>query len=271
MTMNRVVLNIALCFTILNLLSACNNIEYSPNQRFDRDSPQNLNAKNLKRLLEAPADDTIRFVLSGDSQREYISSEKFVRTVNGLKGIDFVVLAGDISDFGLLREMEWVNEIFSKLNVPYIGVIGNHDLVANGERVFKRMFGELNFSFVYQGVKFVCHNTNSREVAFNGSVPDMPWLKGQMAPQEGVNAYITVAHVPPENGDFDNALAEEYINVINGSPNTLAALFAHTHSHYIFHPGAGDIPYIVTNALENREFVLVEIINGKLTYENIQY
>lgn len=258
------------CSLIL-FLTACNSFEYSPNQVFDRNSPQYLNRKSLQRLAESVKDDTIRFVLTGDSQREYTHSEELVRTVNNIPGVDFVLLAGDISDFGLLQEMEWVNEIFSKLKMPYIGVIGNHDLVANGEKVFRRMFGELNFSFVYGGVKFVCHNTNSREVAFDGSVPDLPWLREQFKAEEGVTAYIGVAHVPPNNGDFDTSLSEQYVNVINNSPNTLAALFAHTHSKNLFYPGGGNIPYVVTNAIENREFVLIEIINGKFSFKNISY
>lgn len=256
---------------VIILFQSCNSIEYSPNQAFDRDSPRDLNKKNLEWLSQNTADDTIRFVLTGDSQRQYSSSKDLVKTVNAIPGVDFVFLAGDISDFGLLQEMEWVNGIFSGLKVPYIGVIGNHDLVANGEEAFKRMFGELNFSFVYQSVKFVCHNTNSREAAFNGHVPDIAWLKGQLVPEDGVKAYITVAHVPPNNGDFDANLSEEYIHTINNSPNTLAALFAHIHDYDVFYPEGGEIPYICTNAIQHRQFILAEIVNGKFKFKNIEY
>ncbi|PWG79600.1 metallophosphoesterase family protein [Pararcticibacter amylolyticus] len=250
---------------------ACNELEYSPNQAFDNDTPRDLNNKNIKRLLETEGDDTIRFVLSGDSQREYSNSKALVSAVNKMKGIDFLFLAGDISDFGLVQEMEWIDDIFSRLQVPYIGVIGNHDMVANGERAYRRMFGDFNFSFIYKGVKFVCHNTNSREKAFDGTIPNLPWLKEQMSYEEGVNAYVTVAHVPPGNEDFDNSVKDEYIDVLNSSPNTLAALYAHTHREDLFYPGAGKIPYIVTDAIEHRQFVLVEISNGKLTFETIRY
>lgn len=252
-------------------LQGCDSIEYSPNQSFDAESPKDINKKNLQRLAETPGDDTLRFVLTGDSQREYRYSEKLVDTINKIPGVDFVLLDGDISDFGLLQEMEWVHAIFAKLKVPYLGVIGNHDLVANGEAAFKKMYGELNYSFIYQGVKFVCHNTNSRESSFSGNVPDLNWLKNEMAPEAGVDAYISVAHVPPYPGDFDPALVEDYINVVNGSPNTLAALFAHTHTAGVSYFHDQNIPYIVTNAIENREFVLVEIVKGKLTYKNVEY
>jgi len=262
-----------LFFSVLSvaLLQACSSIEYSPNQSSDSKSPRDLNKKSLARLAETPGDDTIRFVLTGDSQREYKYSKKLVDVVNKIPGVDFVFLAGDISDFGLLQEMEWVHSIFSKLKMPYIGVIGNHDLVANGEEAFIKMFGELNFSFVYQGVKFICHNTNSREAKFSGNVPDLPWLAQQLKPQEGVSAYIPVAHVPPDGIDFDPRLLDEYTRMINRSPNTLAALFAHTHSHDVYYFYGDPIPYLITDAIEHRQFLLIEIVNGKLNYKNIEY
>ena len=253
------------------LFSACELIEYSPNQAFDKDTPRDLNKKNLQRLFEQPADDTIRFVLTGDSQRAYKNASDLVNVVNGIKGVDFVLLAGDISDFGLLGEMEWVNQIFSNLKMPYIGVIGNHDMVANGENVYRRMYGPKDFSFTYQGVKFLCHNTNCREVNFNGQVPDMNWIEKELAPSPDVKGYIAVAHVPPFSVDFDKALENKYVDLVNSSPNTLAALYAHNHSEEVNHSYSESIPYIVTQAIVRRQFMLFEIVNGKLTYESIPY
>lgn len=252
-------------------LSSCNGLEYSPNQAFNADSPKELNKKNLALLQEASKDDTIRFILCGDTQREYSNTDKMVNAINEIHGVDFVFIAGDISDFGLLLEMDLIAQKLNRLKSPYIGVIGNHDMRANGEKIYKTMFGETDFSFVYQGVKFVCHNTCSREVDFDGSLPDLPWLKAQMQPQDGVNAYIAVAHVPPQDGDFDASLSEEYINIVNGSPNTLAGLYAHTHRQYLYFPHDQNIPYIITDATEHRSFILLEIVNGVLNYKTIYY
>lgn len=257
---------------LLALFLGCGGLEYSPNQVFSGDSPRNINRNSINRLNEEQGDARIRFILTGDSQRAYKHSKDLVDAINKLPEIDFVVLDGDISDFGLYQEMESIDQIFSKLSRPYIAVIGNHDLVANGERVYKHMFGELNFSFVYQGVKFVCHNTNSRESSFEGNVPDLAWLKQQLLPETGVDAYISIAHVPPDDADFDESLATEYVSTINNSPNTLAALFAHTHNHRVFYPGfQKTIPYIITDPIEKRKFVLIEILDGKLKFENITY
>ncbi|WP_256009017.1 metallophosphoesterase family protein [Desertivirga xinjiangensis] len=252
-------------------ISGCDNLEYSPNQAFDKNTPTDLNNKNLDKLFAAPADDTIRFVVAGDTQRQYKNTRDLVNTVNKIPNIDMLLLAGDISEFGLLEEMEQINELLEKLTIPYITVVGNHDFVGNGDQVFKRMFGKLNFSFVYHGTKFICHNTNSREFKFNGRVPDLNWLTEEFLPEPGVDNYVAIAHILPLSWDFDVSLTEQYINVINGNPKTRAAFYAHDHSYSIHYPHNQNIPYVVTNAMINREFLLVEIINGTLSYKNIKY
>ncbi|HEY1025870.1 MAG TPA: metallophosphoesterase [Sphingobacteriaceae bacterium] len=253
------------------LFSACDNMEYSPNQKFDKDTPSNLNAANIERLLDTPPDDTLRFILSGDTQRGYSETADFVEKVNRMPEIDFVLLAGDISDFGLLQEMEWMAEIYAQLEMPYIAVVGNHDLAANGDEVFKRVFGDLNFSFVYDGYKFVCLNTNSREANFNGTIPDLTWLNAQMQPQPGISGYFAVSHVSPFSIDFDKKLEIPFVYALQQSGNCLASLHAHDHSSGQYSPYGNGIPFIVANAILNREFTLIEVINGELEATEIQY
>jgi Icc protein len=269
------------------LLPGCDKIEYSPNQRFDSNSPVDLNQKNIGKLLSSKdQDDTLRFILSGDSQRHYDNSADFVEAVNKMKGIDFVILDGDISDFGLLQEMEWVNQIYSKLKVPYIGVIGNHDLQAKGSDVFQHMYGKLNYSFVYDSIKFVCHDTNSREYNFDGATPDLPWLRNEFKPDSKIKAFISVAHVPPFINDFDPGMESEYLSILT-SVNLLGSLYAHiNHAGIYYYSSINDVtpdfkdeliqnegfpPFIVTNAIEERGFRVIEIINGQLHAKNVNY
>jgi len=252
-------------------LCRCTDFEYSPHQVFDGKSSVALNNKNLARLLQTPADDTLRFVVAGDSQAAENDVSLFVKTVNGIPGIDLIFLAGDISEFGALQEMEWLAGEFKRLKAPYLGVIGNHDLLGNGSKVFERMFGARNYAFVYGGVKFVCHDTNSREYNFNGKVPDIDWLKSELAADENVNFYIPVAHVRPYTTDFDASLSTPYTDALNSNPKTLASFYAHDHSFGEYRPNNSRIPLIVTTSLGERGFLLVEIVNGQLTYERINF
>src|SRR5687768_195055 len=78
--------------------------EYSPNQSEDGDSARELTKQNLARLAALPADDTLTIAFAGDSQNFYDEVESFVQEVNQHREVDLVLVAGDISDFGLLQE-----------------------------------------------------------------------------------------------------------------------------------------------------------------------
>ena len=255
----------------LLLSAACNKLEYSPNQVFDKDSHTNINAKSLARLGSGNDDDTVRFVFTGDTQRSLNETVDFCTKVNSMQGIDFVVLAGDITEFGVLKEMDWVADAFTKLNRPYLAVIGNHDLTSRGRDVFQRMFGELNYSFTYGGVKFICHDTNGREYKFNSKVPNINWLQSQLQTSTDVSSYVVMSHVPSNSGDFDPNLVESYHSTFAQAPRLLASLHAHYHTFEEYYPDNSGVPYIITSAMEKREFLVVEIINNKLSFERTYF
>lgn len=256
-----------LCISVFS----CKNIEYNPSQLFDKNSYKDINATNLKRLGNGSQDDTVRFIITGDTQRWYDEAVKFYKKVNAMKGIDFVVVAGDVTEFGTLKEMQWLAEKFNKLQAPYVTVIGNHDLTMRGRDVFLQMYGHLNYSFVYGGVKFICHDTNSREYAFNGTVPNIPWLKKELKPEDGVRNYVAISHVPPISDDFDENLIEDYAAAFGGTQGFLTSFHAHNHNFEMFRLDNSRIPYVITSAMGKREFLLVEIINNKLSFEQIPF
>src|SRR5687768_3869626 len=101
----RLVYNL-LAVVSLVFFGCTDSIEYSPNQSDDSDSPHELTKHNLALLKASPVDDTLTIAFIGDSQNFYDEVEPFVRKVNQQKEIDLVLIAGDISDFGLLQEFE---------------------------------------------------------------------------------------------------------------------------------------------------------------------
>ncbi len=253
-------------------LSACDKFEFSPYQTDNTARPSELNNKNILKLLakEKESDDTIRFVFTGDSQRFYNELEDLIGKVNTLPGIDFLVLAGDISDFGLLQEFLWINDRLERLNIPYMAVVGNHDLLANGGVIYKAMFGEKNFSFMYKKYKFIFHDTNSREYGFNGSVPNMPWLHYQLN-DKNAQWMVGVSHIPPYDTDFDRALEEEYKNLFSSHPSFILSLNGHRHEtwdsfHYDDH-----VRYITSNAVNKKSFIVFELVNGNITKNLVEY
>lgn len=261
---------IAAVMIVWGIVGCRDSFEFSPNQVFDGDSERQLNAKNLAWLDSLPKDDTITIAFVGDSQRFYDELTNFIDTVNQLSNVDFVLLAGDISDFGLLEEFELINEKFTTLNKPYIGVIGNHDVLGKGDEVFERMFGPLNFSFTYQGVKFVLHNTNSKEYN-TGNVPDMNWIRSQLVKSDSAQYFIMVSHVPPFSDDFDKALEGEYATTLEETPSLLVSLHGHIHEHKDGYPYNDGIRYITAPSFDLQSFVLVQVVDGKIITRLIYY
>lgn len=246
------------------IMTGCEKMEYSPNQAFSESSEKDLNRKNIERLIATPNnDDTIRIAFIGDTQRFYDECELFVNAVNNMAGVDMVIIAGDISQYGLLREFEWINGIFSRLKMPYISIIGNHDMVGNGMEIYKHTFGPMDFTFVYDSVKFVCHNTNSREYAFNGSVPDIAWLGREAITGPEIKRVLPVSHVPPYHADFDPNLEAIYARTIRSSEKTTLSLHGHVHYSQDFYPYDDGVRYINGYAMDHRAFIMIDIVGAE--------
>jgi Icc protein len=258
--------NFLVTLLMFPLLWGCQVNEYSPNQKFNEKSPTEVNARELKTLPQKPPGSPLRIAVSGDTQRTYKETQLFVDHINSRNDIDFVFLNGDVSDFGLLAEFEGVEKIYSGLKVPFITIIGNHDQLANGYDVYKRMFGPVNFTFNYGGVKFVCFDSNSREHNFDGKIPDMDWLHENLKLEPGVKNLIAMSHVSSTDSDFDSRLTAPYEELMNSTPGVLASIHSHQHSaHLIYSNNGTGVPYIITDAIVNRAYTLIDINNDRLT------
>jgi len=266
-------MRINLLFCLLTIfLYSCTSDEFSPNQKFNSQSPTEVNAREIAELPKKDVGAHVKIAVSGDTQREYGASRDFVTYVNSRNDIDFVILNGDVSDFGLLLEFQGVYKIYSELKVPFITVIGNHDQVANGFEIYKLMFGATNFTFDYAGIKFVAHDSNSREHNFDGTTPDLNWLRQNLGLDNGTDHIIALSHVPPTDGDFDQALRNDYETLFNRTPGMLASIHSHQHTpDVIYRKDGNGIPFIITNAIVNRAFTIIDITNGDLTAQAINF
>lgn len=245
---------IAFC---LMILPSC--FDYNPNQIMLEDDEKDLNFKNLTKLTANPASETIRFALMGDTQRFYDEAAEFVENVNTRDDIDFVVHAGDISDFGLAKEFKWVRDIMKEIRVPYFTVVGNHDLLANGKKVYLEMFGDFNFSFEYGDYKFIMLDTNSREYGFNGRVPDLEWLQSQLDDNIEDKRVIVISHIPPFDADFDSNLEAEYAKILSDDPNASLSLHGHRHSFDDQEYYNDGVRYFVTTTVQKQGYAVVTL------------
>jgi len=253
-------------------LQACDDLfEYSPYVIDFDEHETNLTQKNISLLLANEVPDTLTIALAGDSHRFYDESEEVVSTINNHYDIDFFIHTGDIADFGIPRQYQWGNDIFSKLNAPYFVVVGNHDLVSNGNDSYREMFGDYNFSFVYGRYKFVFLNTNSREYAFNGEVPDIGWFENEISPSEDFEKAVVVFHTPPFDNDFDSELEEPFVDVLTRFNNVLFVTHGHLHGFNFSYPYVDEIPFVNTPSPEKKQFVIIKIFNHEFTVDPIGF
>jgi 3',5'-cyclic AMP phosphodiesterase CpdA len=263
--MVRIALLVLACIPV-----ACEMLHYSPHQDDLPSSASRVNQKNIARILATPPGDELRIAFVTDTQNHYDESLHFVQDVNARDDIDFVVNGGDITHYGVSQEYEWMHEIFSTLEVPYLAVIGNHDLLANGSDLYEAVYGERNFAFVYAGTKFVFLDTNSRDYGFPGDVPDLDWLRDELAPSSTVDRTIVIGHVPPDHIDFDSDLEQRFAGILEKNLYVPLALYGHNHKYAVQRP-YGQVAHLVTDSVEARQYTLVSLSKDSVSYETVDF
>ena len=228
-------------------LSACDLIDYHPYDGRLTISERDINDHNIPLIEAATKDkDTIRFVLMGDTQRSYDETEDFVKHINTKKdSIDFI---------------------------PYVGLIGNHDVIGNGDQVFNKLFGEENFSFIVRDVKFVCLNTNAIEYDYSHPVPDFGFLKEEL--QDSTRHYsrtIVAMHARPGSEQFDNNVKDVFQLYIREFPSLLFCLNAHNHQLQVEDLFDDGIIYYGCSNIAKRNYLLFTLTPDGYTYEIINF
>jgi outer membrane protein assembly factor BamB len=105
-----------------------------------------------------------------------------IRDVNNLEGLDFVLLGGDITDFGSDEEIAAAKNIIDSLKYKYYIVAGNHDAKwsESGCNTFRKVFGYENFEFECKGWRFIGCNSGPDMRMAPALIPQesMEWLRG---------------------------------------------------------------------------------------------
>lgn len=250
--------NLALFLLIALAISSC--IKYSPYEVTISEDEANQIEKNLQKLKSRNQEgDTITFAFIGDTQRFYDEAIDFVDAVNRRNDIEFVIVSGDLTDFGLDDEFTGMSYILRRLNVPFLTVIGNHDLIYNGRKVYERMFGPLNYSFHYKRIKFVMTNSNSREFAFDGTVPDISWINNQLSDTGNYMNAVVVGHVPPGNDDFDPNLEMPYANTLAKWEKTTLSMNGHNHDFGVGEPYGDNVTYLNSFSVSKGYYLVVRL------------
>jgi hypothetical protein len=268
---------------VLLLGAGC--LEYSPHALPTASSERDLHRKAIARLDATPPPTILKFALIGDVQLRFEEARAAVAAANRIQGLSFVVQLGDFTHVGLLDEYQPMLDVFEDLSVPYFVVIGNHDQLGNGRAIYERMFGPVNDAFTFGGTRFLLVDTNSREVAFDGSVPDLGWLRSHLegpaaeectaianeavGREEGEAPVVMFAHVASDAEEFDAALRPEQAALL-ASGGVRATFHAHEHR---FRSGEHDgVPFFVAGGVEDRAMlVATQRPDGGLDVERVGF
>ena len=252
------------------LSSSCKKLfSYSANEIQIEEKDRDQNIKNIERLQSKEPNDSFRFVVISDCQRFYEEMDEFIEKINGFPGISFLVLNGDITDFGQRSEYLWISQRLQKLSFPFLVVIGNHDMLGNGRELYKQMFGPENFGFSYSGHKFIALNSNSQEVGHNGSLPDTAWLQQELSSTPSQEKIFVFAHLAPFSGDFDRSLEQTYVRILTNNGNVIYSIHGHEDISYSGQPYGPPVNYLVVNSIKEKSFVLINVKSNDITVEEI--
>ena len=244
---------------------------YNANEIKIEEKDKDQNTKNLERLQSKGQKDSFCFVVISDTQRFYDDLDDFVEKVNSNPDISFVVLNGDITDFGLRSEYLWISHRLQKLSFPFLVVIGNHDMLGNGRELYKQMYGPENFGFSFSNHKFIVLNSNSQEVGHNGSLPDTSWLQQELSATPSQQKIFILSHLAPFSGDFDRSLEQPYVKMLANNGNVIYSIHGHEDISYLGQPYGPPVNYLVVNSISDRSFVLIKVNKNNTEVEKISF
>lgn len=267
-----------LLFWIFFLFKGCDHpFVYSPFESAVPERFRHTTEKNLRLLQQRDTLDNKPFkvALISDSHYHFRDLSETVEDINKKQEAAFIILAGDITENGLLKEYEIFHELMSRSAIPYLTVIGNHDHLSNGSATYRELFGPLNYTFTFNHVKFVAWDNTVWE---SHSIPDLNWLEDSLDPrvEEGIaNAgvpyhhVIPLSHIPP----FD-LQADSYRDEYTGLLSSKGIRFSiHGHKHEFF---SGDlygdgVTYLTIGSPQKRSYAVLTISPEKIMVEKISF
>jgi outer membrane protein assembly factor BamB/predicted phosphodiesterase len=159
-------------------------------------------------FLSAAAQSPLVFVHLSDthigSQTAADDLRRTVKDINENTAIQFVVISGDITEFGSDNEIKLAKRILDSLNKPWHIVPGNHDgnWSENGANTFKKVFGSETFSFKAGGYRFLGTNCGPNMRMGPGQIPreNIVWLDSILKTIPNSTPIIFMNHYPMDDG-----------------------------------------------------------------------
>jgi outer membrane protein assembly factor BamB/predicted MPP superfamily phosphohydrolase len=158
-----------------------------------------------------------------------------VQDLNNQNDIDFVILSGDVTEFGSDEELKLAKRILDGLKLPLYIVPGNHDSnwSESGANSFRKIFGGETFFFEHKGYQFLGTTSGPNMRMSPGQIPreNIVWVDSifNANPNKDI-PLISINHYP-----LDSSLNNWYELVDRlQTRNTQFALCGHGHSNRLY-------------------------------------
>lgn len=192
-----------------------------------------------------------------------------VKDINANDSIAFVIITGDITEFGSKKELEEASKEFDLLKKPWYIIPGNHDTKwsESGCNDFSKIFGAETFCFQHNGVWFIGTSSGPNMRMGPGQTPreHIVWLE-QKLQSAGKEAPIVYVNHYPQDSDMNN-----WYVVLDMLRNYNVQLFMCGHGHRNKKLDIEGAPGIMgrSNLRANDPvggYNIVSIQNGKISY-----
>ena len=131
-----------------------------------------------------------------------------VQSINDDSSLDFVVITGDITEFGSDEELQTAKNLFDHLNKPWYIIPGNHDAnwSESGSNSFKKIFGSETFQFKHDGYMFIGTASGPNMRMSPGQVPreQIVWLDSCLNNLQDKDIPIVYLNHYPQDSTLNN-------------------------------------------------------------------
>jgi outer membrane protein assembly factor BamB/predicted MPP superfamily phosphohydrolase len=128
---------------------------------------------------------------------------KTVKDINQDSSIQFIIISGDITEFGSDQEIQLAKQILDSLNKPWHIIPGNHDgnWSESGANTFKKVFGNETFYFKAGNYVFLGTNCGPNMRMGPGQIPreNIVWLDSTLKTIPDTSPIIFVNHYPQDS------------------------------------------------------------------------
>ena len=260
-------------FVVALMLLACSDpFAVSPFEANVRSELKNTTQSNLAKIqLMDSSTGTFKIALISDSHYHFNALADAIADIQSKNDFEFIVVLGDITENGLLKEFELFHSIMAQSGIPYVTVIGNHDYLSNGSKIYEQMFGANNYTFSFRSVKFVVWDNVIWE---SEKEADYAWLEDVLnatseTESNVFNHVIPLSHIPPSDQQFDHH--KDRFHELLKKHDINLSVHGHKHEFSLNHLFADDIQFLTVGSPQHRTYTELsvtpdEVVINKITY-----